>query len=120
MGDISKHFDRAEFACSCGCGFNTVDVSTLAMLEQVREHFDSAVMINSGCRCADYNRRIGGATHSQHIYARAADIRVSGVSPDTVHDFIDKVLLAGTGGLGRYNTFTHADTRSNGPARWSV
>tara|TARA_B100002049_G_scaffold235752_1_gene220853 strand:- start:554 stop:913 length:360 start_codon:yes stop_codon:yes gene_type:complete len=117
MGDLSPHFSRHEFACNCGCGFDTVDVATLDVLEQVRTHFGTPVTITSGCRCADYNRRIGGAVHSQHVVARAADIQAAGVDPDTVHDYIASVL-GSTGGLGRYNTFTHVDTRTNGPARW--
>jgi hypothetical protein len=41
------------------------------------------------------------------------------VSPDRVYVYAGQELN-GTGGLGRYGTFTHIDTRSNGPARWSV
>lgn len=118
MGDISHHFNRAEFACKCGCGFDTVDTSTLEVLERVREHVGQPVIVNSGCRCPEHNRAIGGAPHSQHLLARAADIRIDGVAPDVVHDYAGQ-LLDNTGGLGRYRTFTHIDTRSNGPARWT-
>ena len=67
MGDISKHFNRAEFACKDGCGFDTVDAELLAKLEEIREHFDQPVIINSACRCHDHNAVIGGTENSQHL-----------------------------------------------------
>lgn len=113
---ISPHFRRAEFACNCGCGFDTVDHQTLGILEAVREHFGAPVTVTSGCRCPEYNARIGGAQHSQHKLGRAADIQVQGVEPDAVHDWIAEHYPAAS--LGRYASFTHVDTRTDGPARW--
>ncbi|WP_456267669.1 D-Ala-D-Ala carboxypeptidase family metallohydrolase [Kushneria sp. AK178] len=117
MGDLSQHFNRSEFRCHCGeCGFDTVDHQTLGILEAVREHFRSPVIVTSGCRCESHNRAIGGATHSQHVLARAADIQVKGVGPDEVQDWIEANYPHAS--VGRYATFTHIDTRSDGPARW--
>lgn len=113
---ISAHFHRTEFACKCGCGFDTVDVDTLDVLEAVRTHFNAPVIINSGCRCPDHNRRVGGASSSQHVLGRAADIRVQGVDPGDVYSWLATHYPSAS--LGRYKTFTHVDTRSNGPARW--
>ena len=118
MGDISEHFSRNEFACNCGCGFDTVDAGTLAVAEDVRTHFNASVVINSGCRCESWNKKCGGETNSFHMRARAADIAVAGVPPSKVADYVENGPLKGRGGVGRYNTFTHVDTRSNGPARW--
>ncbi len=116
MSRISEHFHRTEFACNCGCGFDTVDTDTLSILEAVRTHFGKPVIINSGCRCPEYNRHVGGATSSQHTLGRAADIRVVGVNPEEVFDWIAEHYPATS--LGYYATFTHVDTRSTGPARW--
>lgn len=113
---ISPHFHRTEFACNCGCGFDTVDVDTLEILEAIRTHFGKPVIINSGCRCPDYNAKVGGAPNSQHTLGRAADIRVQGVEPSDVYDWLAANFP--TASLGRYATFTHVDTRSHGPARW--
>ncbi|SFU01434.1 D-Ala-D-Ala carboxypeptidase family metallohydrolase [Halomonas saccharevitans] len=114
---ISPHFQRAEFACSCGCGFDTIDTESLAVLEDVREHFGAPVIVTSGCRCPAYNTRIGGAEHSQHILGRAADIQVKGIAPARVQDYLT-ARYPGRYGIGRYATFTHVDTRTDGPARW--
>lgn len=113
----SRYFQRVEFACSCGCGFDTVDSETLAVLEDVRAHFEAPVVVTSGCRCSAYNARIGGAEHSQHKLGRAADIQVKDVTPTRVQDYLIN-RYPGRYGIGRYDTFTHVDTRTGGPARW--
>lgn len=118
MGDISIYFDRSEFACNCGCGFDTVDSQTLDVLEDVRIHFDAPVKINSGCRCKGWNEQVGGDPDSYHTWGRAADIVVEGISPSKVADYLEKYPLEASGGVGRYDTFTHVDTRTDGPARW--
>ena len=118
MGDLSAHFSRHEFACKCGCGFDTVDTATLKLLETIRDTFLEPITINSGCRCAQYNQRVGGSKASQHMLGRAADFVVDSFSPMRVH-IIAGNSLGSSGGLGSYSTFTHVDTRSNGPARWS-
>ncbi len=111
MGDISEHFDRAEFACKCGCGYNTVDVELVEVLEKVRCSFDAPVTITSGCRCEAHNKAVGGRPGSQHRLGRAADIVVSVVSPEEVQKFL-KSQYPDSLGIGSYAAFTHVDTRS--------
>lgn len=113
MGDLSKNFSRHEFACKCGCGFDTVDVGLIYLLQGVRDHFKRRVSINSACRCPAHNKREGGSDKSQHLSGRAADIVVDGASPSEVADYLEDKA----NGLGRYDTFTHVDSRS-GKARW--
>lgn len=110
MGDLSPHFDRREFRCKDGCGFDTVDAELLEVLESVRQHFDAPVTINSACRCAPHNQRVGGSPKSQHLYGRAADIVVRGVAPNDVAGWLERTYL-GRLGIGRYDTFTHVDSR---------
>jgi uncharacterized protein YcbK (DUF882 family) len=117
MGDISKHFDREEFACGCGCGFNTVDKELLDVLVVTRVHFDVPVTINSACRCTAHNKSVGGGEKSQHLLGRAADIVVEGVSAYVIQTYLTD-LLPGKFGIGSYDTFTHIDSRSGVPARW--
>lgn len=115
---LSPHFGRHEFACKCGCGFDTVDSLLLDVLENLRHHFSSPVVINSACRCADYNDNvIKGSKNSQHKYGRAADVVVKGVQPADVYNYLDK-LYGNTVSLGSYETFTHVDTRTKGGKRW--
>ena len=117
-GQISQHFWRKEFACKCGCGFNTVDAELIFVLERARHQLGgNPVHINSGCRCRKYNIRVGGSTDSQHMYAKAADITIDTLDSDQVAFFLMK-LYKDRYGLGIYDTFTHIDTRSV-KARWS-
>lgn len=114
---IGSRFHRSEFACKCGCGFDTVDVQLMPLLEFVRGHFDAPVTINSACRCHAHNLAVGGTPNSQHLYGRAADIAVKGHTPKEVHELLESVMK-GFGGLGLYDTFVHVDTRTGAPARW--
>jgi uncharacterized protein YcbK (DUF882 family) len=116
MGDLSAHFSRREFACKCSCGFDTVDAQLLEALEAVRQFYGLPVTVNSGCRCAAHNQRVGGSPNSQHLLGRAADIAVKGVSPTAVANYLEQTFK-GRYGIGRYPTFTHIDTRA-ASSRW--
>lgn len=111
------NFSRKEFACNDGCGFDTVDAELLMVLNDVRNHFNRPVHVNSGCRCPYWNALQGGAKNSQHLLGRAADIRVEGIDPFLVYSYLNDKYPTKLG-LGEYSTFTHVDTRTNCPARW--
>jgi uncharacterized protein YcbK (DUF882 family) len=119
MGDISKHFNRSEFGCKCSypdCEDIAVDVALVTVLEDVREHFGKPVTINSSYRCEPHNRDEGGAKHSQHRLGIAADIVVKNIHPHKVYEYLNS-KHPDQYGMGKYNTFTHVDTRSY-CARW--
>ena len=44
------------------------------VLDPVREWYGKPVYVNSGYRCPQLNRLVGGATNSQHTKGEAADI----------------------------------------------
>ena len=117
----SKYFKRNEFHCKCGkyCDGFPVEPSEklVKLLDQIREHFNAPVTITSGVRCKTHNTNVGGASSSQHLKGTAADIKVKGVTPENVAAYAE-TLLPGTGGIGRYGTFTHVDVRSN-KSRWN-
>lgn len=109
MGDIAEYFDRTEFACTCGCGHDTVDAELLAILVNIREHFGRKMTITSGARCHVRNKEIGGAPESWHIRGRAADVVVEDISPQLV---AETAAQYGASGIKNYATWTHIDTRS--------
>lgn len=115
MGDLSKHFNKAEFACRCGCGFGLRDgdisPALVERLEEIRAHFGKPINILSGCRCEKHNAKVGGAKFSQHKLGTAADIIVRDVKPEDVYNYVNGEYK--TGGTGRYRLFTHVDVRPN-------
>lgn len=111
------YFKREEFACKCGCGFDTVDVDLLPILIDLRSKFKSPVIITSGCRCYEYNRKVGSKYSSQHTKGKAADITVKGYSPEQVYDYLT-AKYPNKYGFGLYKTFVHVDSRDV-KARWS-
>lgn len=118
--DKIQYFKRREFACKCGrCGGFPVepDPELINILTKIREHFGKPVHVNSGIRCSQHNRNVGGASASQHLRGTAADITVEGVAPAKVADYAE-TLLPRSGGIGRYATFTHVDVRKN-KSRWN-
>lgn len=112
---LSNHFLVDEFACNDKSDTVVVDLELVDRLEIIREYFASPVIILSGYRTPSYNEAIGGAKFSQHMEGKAADIVVVGVKPEVVATFCERTFA--TGGVGRYKTFTHIDTRPN-RARW--
>ena len=119
MTHVSKHFRREEFLCRCGnCGFDTVDIELIKLLENIRAHFGNRdVQVNSGCRCEAHNKAEGGSKKSQHLYGRAADIFIMAVPPATIAAYIDS-KWPNKYGVGIYNSWIHIDSRSGPAARW--
>lgn len=114
---LSANFKVKEFACSDGTDPIFLAPKLVEVLQKIRDHFGKAVVINSGFRTAARNKAVGGAAYSQHLYGTAADIAVNGIAPGLVADYAE-TLLADTGGIGRYSSFTHVDVREE-KARWN-
>ena len=141
MGDLSKNLSRHEMACKCGCGFDTVDYVLVNVLQGAVDYFEEfleveiVLDVSGGNRCRRHNvslrelfqssdGKMGALTadESEHIYARAADVKlfekVSGkqVAPSLVAAYFE---LFGKGlSVGRYSSRTHVDTRTDGGKRW--
>lgn len=117
MGDIAPNFSRHEFACKCGCGYDTVDCELVGVLQDLSDHFDNrTVSISSGCRCSTHNMCVGGSKDSQHLKGKAADVSIHGVDPAVVYAYLTGEH-ADRYGFGKYPTFTHIDVRRK-RARW--
>lgn len=112
MGDLSKHFSRWEFRSGDGDErYATVDSQLLDIIQAVRDYYRRTVTITSGHRSPSHNRKVGGATKSWHLVGRAADIRVRGIRPQKVAEYIRRDHMPDFGGVGIYDDFVHLDTR---------
>lgn len=114
---LSANFKVKEFACKDGSDPIFVAPELVDVLQKIRTHFGKAVNINSAYRTPPYNKKVGGATYSQHQYGTAADIRINGVKPKDVAAYVE-TLMPNKGGIGIYPTFTHIDVREV-KSRWN-
>jgi uncharacterized protein YcbK (DUF882 family) len=112
---VSTNFRVKEFACQDGSDPIFIDSELVSVLQKIRNHFGKAVTITSAYRTPKHNKSVGGTTYSQHLYGKAADIKVQGIAPSEVAKYAETLL--DEGGIGIYNTFTHIDVRST-KSRW--
>lgn len=125
MEQLTKNFHRKEFDCKDGTKvpieFKNNLIRLAVNLQKLRDDLGSALVISSGYRTIKYNKRVGGATLSQHLTASAGDLSQSKETPLELYKRIEKLIKQGkmhNGGLGLYNTFVHYDIRQK-PSRWN-
>lgn len=139
MGDLTKGFSRSEFACECGCGFDTVDYELLSILEDSRSHFsnkyncDISISITGPNRCIEHNETVQKkyvkdyvpySSETQHLYAKAGDHKhykiIDGkriqIPPEEVYSYYDETY-PDSKGVGLYSNRVHIDSRKT-KARW--
>lgn len=123
---MTPHFAASEFACHDGSSYPQDWIETrlkplCEALEIIRADVGQPVQILSGYRTAKYNVGLSGsAKDSQHMYGRAADIKVKGLDSRALHDRILKLYKDGKiqiGGLGSYPGWVHVDIRHNSDGR---
>lgn len=109
-GFPSENFQRSEFECQCGCGYDTVDAELLTILNWLRDYFGQPVAVTSGCRCPEHNRAEGGSKNSYHLYGKAADVKVKGISAREVYEALVENFPYQYGFI-EYSTWVHIDCR---------
>lgn len=117
----NPYFRESEFKCKCGeCKMpeNVPSDKLISALVELRELFNSPIIINSGYRCQKHNARVGGAPKSQHFIGSAADFVVKGHKTEEVFKVVmDKFKDKGFGiAIKRnpnnpYGGFVHLDSR---------
>ncbi len=113
--NLAPNFRLAEFQCK-HCGAVKIDPELVRRLQTMREEIGKPIIINSGYRCPTHNKAVGGASNSQHLYGRAADIVCPGLTTAQLYTVAEKYFA--DGGLGRYAGYVHVDVRGT-KARWT-
>jgi uncharacterized protein YcbK (DUF882 family) len=112
MGDLSEHFDRREFECHHCRRLDFISCELVAGLEELRAIVGRPIRIVSGWRCRTHNRAVGGATRSQHVLGKAADLEQRLATPA-------QARAAGFRGIGTRGPWVvHVDVRP-APATWT-
>jgi len=121
---LEENFELSEFTCRDGTSVPEEYMDNVRILAKnlqvLRDCTGRPVRVISGYRSPKYNTSIGGARRSQHMLAKAADIKISGLSPQEIKDIIECLICEGKmdkGGVGLYTTFVHYDIRGRN-ARW--
>ena len=112
---LTKDFRVREFRCKDGSDKILIDTDLVNLLQQIRDAFGRAVTINSAYRTPTHNKRVGGASNSQHVKGTAADIRVQGVPPFAVAAWMEQhIKSVGKHACGYYpiSLFCHVDVRA--------
>lgn len=107
MGDLTANFDREEFECKCGCGFNDIDLAFVKILQNIRNITGKPMRINSGCRCMTHNEEVDGVPHSAHMRGLAADVAV--FDSEQRFRLVAAALESGIKRVGLGKTFVHLD-----------
>jgi hypothetical protein len=124
LGDLSTNFWKWEFRCPCPkCKRKKVRVSSLLLfkLEMVKMAFDDKpVIVLSGNRCPEENKRVGGYPDSEHIPnpdGEAADIKIKGIKPIDIGLAAEKI---GDMRIGIAKTYCHLDVRPPSPSKFWI
>jgi len=116
--NIRPNFKVKEFICKDGTNVVLVSTQTLDWLQEIRDKVGKPLKVNSEHRTYYHNAKVGGKKNSQHLYGRAVDIAIPyGIDPDKFYRIVCSVIGNDRGGIGRYDTFCHIDSRS-GRSRW--
>ena len=121
---LSEHFTleeltRSEVAERKGLDNtpNAVEVSNLVrlagLLEEVRALLNKPILLNSGFRSKAVNDSVGSRDTSQHRIGCAADIRVSGMTPDEVVRAIIDAKLPFDQLIKEFDSWTHISVPSS-------
>jgi hypothetical protein len=129
-GQLTRHFNLREFYCKDGTRpkpgrWRTYRALCRQFLEPMRSKF-GACTVNSGYRTPSWNSQVGGERGSFHVNDYhdvddvAADVTFARGTPAQWHAEAVRLRRSkrgGRGGIGRYSTFVHVDTRDY-PADW--
>ena len=135
---LSKHLSLAEVTRSESAKRNGISNEPTAehlenfkklaekVFEPIREHFNVPIHISSGYRSAALNKKIGGASSSQHCSGEAIDIDMDGtaIANKQVFDFIKQHLefdqLIWEFGTASNPDWVHVSFESTGKQRKQV
>lgn len=79
----------------------------IKILEPIRLIFNKPVIINSGFRCIEVNKLVGGKSNSQHLLGEAVDFKIKGENVVDVFNEIQKTDLMYGQLINEYNKWIH-------------
>lgn len=118
---LTAHFNAKEFQCKCGKSHSfLIDNDLLDKLELLYSALDcSKIIVNSGYRCSEHDKAVGGNGVGQHTKGTAVDIVCYNQNSEIISSKFVCCAAQDLGFMGIANiddsyTATHVDVRKNG------
>ena len=116
---LTSHFSVGEFRCKCGKSHDIkIDGELVEKLEELYNLLDcSKIIVNSGYRCPDHDKNVGGSGGGMHTNGQAADIvcydKEGKIFPaGVVCCAAQEIGFSGIANIDSTYTAVHVDTRS--------
>lgn len=109
---VGQHFKVKEFACKDGSPIVFVDNYLVGLLEILRKKIEKPIIITSGYRTPEHNKKVGGAKYSYHMRGCAVDIIVKDMTPKEIAKILDKIVPSDCCGIIVESSWVHFDTRA--------
>lgn len=106
---ISENFKLCEFE-SPDTHEVKIDSRVLRKIQNIREHFGKPVIVTSGYRTPEHNKKVRGVANSYHMKGMAIDWYIKGVP---IGELAKVAEQYGFTGIGQYRVkhFIHTDIR---------
>lgn len=109
---VGQHFKVKEFACKDGSQVVFIDDHLVSILDILRNQIGKPVIITSGYRTPEWNKKCDGAKYSYHMRGMAADIRVNGISAKQIANKLN-AIVPDECGIIVYKSWVHFDVRTS-------
>ena len=120
---LTEHFNAREFRCKCGKSHDfLISDELVSKLEQLYAALDCGkIIVNSGYRCPEHDKAVGGTSTGQHTKGTAADVVCydksgSVISAKTVCCKAQDLGFSGIANITSAYTSVHLDVRTE--AKW--
>lgn len=110
--NLGRWFKVKEFACKDGSPIVFIDEYLWTTLSILRTKIEKPVIITSGYRTPEWNKKCNGAKYSYHMRGMAADIRVNGMSAKQIANELNAIVPDGCG-IIVYKSWVHFDVRTS-------
>lgn len=107
---VAKNFRVKEFACKDGSPVVFIDSYLVEILSILRTKIGKPVIITSGYRTPEHNKKVGGAKYSYHMRGMAVDIRVEGMTARELAKKLNEIV-PNECGIIVYDNWVHFDSR---------
>lgn len=111
---LCKGLKSSEIACKCSnesCRMTMYCSDMIKAYEGFRELVGVPLIINSGYRCPQHNKAVGGTPMSRHQTGEAIDISLQTLDHLSREDIEFAAVHSGFKFVKFYKTFVHMDVR---------